>query len=132
MIDIENKMFGLVKKAVQANYPQANLSSVSTNTPKAMPSVSVVEIDNYAYKGGIDSSMEEKFAVVSYEINVYTSGETKKTEEKAIINIVDAVFKGQGFYRTSHVPMSTGDDTTYRSVSRYEGIVSSDKQVYRR
>lgn len=132
MIDIENKMFGIVKSAVQASYPKASLASVQTNSPKTLPFVSEIMIDDYEHKESMDSSMKEKYADCVFEVNVYTSGDGKKTLAKSIVALIDSAMKGEGFSRKSYAPMSTSDDTTFRCVLRYEGIVSTEKAVYRR
>ena len=134
MIDIENEVFSAIAGAVRTKYPDAYVVGEYVKSPSKFPCVSVVEIDNSAYDNTQTSGSLENHANVTYEVNIYsnkTSG--KKSECKAIASLIDNEFATLGLSRTMLQPIPNVDDATiYRITGRYMGVVSKDKQIFRR
>lgn len=125
MIDIENYMFDSVVTAVTSSYPTCTYYSVSTESPSSFPCITMEEMDNEVYQRSMDSSDLENHARVSYEINVYSNiDEGKKSQAKAIAQIIDSVMQSNNFVREFYSPMPNIDVTIYRITLRYSGIVS--------
>lgn len=129
MINIFNELYTGLSTALGSG---VNLTSVDTNTPASYPTVSMVEIDDSVYEEGSDSCSIENFARKTYEINIYTQQPSKKSKCDALIETIDNYFSGLGFVRRTKMPLSTGDETTYRVVMRYAGICSKNQTIYRR
>ena len=134
MIDIENEVFTAIARAVRTKYSDAYVVGEYVKSPSKFPCVSVVEIDNSAYDNTQTSGNFENHASVTYEVNIYsnkTSG--KKSECKAIAALIDNEFATLGLSRTMLQPIPNVDDATiYRITGRYKGVVSKDKQIFRR
>ena len=131
MIDIENQVFNRISVAVKKEFPKANMSSEEQLAPSVFPCVTVVEADNYAVAETVDSSLEEKYAYVMYEINVYSNNSShKKAECKKIFSIVDDEMRKTGFRRQSKPIMASTDPTIARSMGRYVGVVGADENIY--
>ena len=134
MIDIEKEIFTAIATAVRNKYPGAYVVGEYVKSPSKFPCVSVVEIDNSAYDKTQTSGSLENHADVTYEVNIYsnkTSG--KKSECKAIASLIDNEFATLGLSRTMLQPIPNMDDATiYRMTGRYMGVVSKDKQIFRR
>ena len=133
MIDVENEIFSKVAFDLKSKYPNVNYTSVFTNSPPSYPLVSIEEIDNVNYEKSEDSSCSENHVRVTYEINIYTKdNSTKKTEAKNILEVVDNSLLGLGFLRLSKTPIQGDDETIYRIVLRYSGVVSKTNEIFRR
>lgn len=131
MINIENEIFHTLSTAIKASYPNAYITSKENNVPTSFPAISIVEIDNFTRTSTLNSSMGENHAHIVYEINIYSNkANTNKTETKNILSIVDTQMQELGFIRQLTRQMPT-DETVYRIVARYKGLVSSDKLIFR-
>jgi hypothetical protein len=134
MIDIESEIFTAIASAVRNKYPGAYVVGEYVKSPSKFPCVSVVEIDNSVYDNTQTSGSLENHANMTYEVNIYsnkTSG--KKSECKAIASLIDNEFAALGMSRTMLQPILNMDDiTVYRMTGRYMGVVSINKQIYRR
>ena len=111
---------------------EVSMSSVDTNTPASYPFVSVVEINNSVYEEGSDCCNIENFADYDLEINVWTTQPAKKKNNDDLCEIIDNYLSSIRLVRRTKMPLNIGDETTYRVVIRYSGIISKDHTIYRR
>lgn len=133
MIDVENQVFDKVFNAVSAKFPNADITGETVLKPEKFPSVSVELADSYVRTSGIDSGEIENYSNVMFEVNVFSNkSEGKKSEAKAIFDVVDNAFALMGFTRQSMSPMNMNTSTVYRIVGRYVGTVGRDLKIYRR
>ena len=134
MINIEEEIFSEVAGEVRAEYPKVYMVGEYVKSPPSFPSVSLIEQDNSVYAKTQTSLGDENHCQVMYEVNVYSNKtKGKKTECKDIMALIDGVMLRKGFTRTMMQPIPNIDDATiYRMVARYTGVVSKDKQIYRR
>jgi len=133
LIDIENDVFNAVAKPLRALFPKIMIYGEDVSLPSRFPCVTLTEADNYAYNGTQDSASLENHAVLMYEANIYSNKASgKKTECKQIQAAIDKELSRLGFTRISKVPLSSDDAKIYRIVSRYSGVVSKNKEIYRR
>lgn len=133
MIDIENEIFTDIANAVEAQMPEASLSSEYVKAPPKFPHGSVVEVDNAVLLRTRSSSSNENHATVMYEVNVYSNKKIgKKAECRKLFGIIDERFIQMGFTRTMmNVIPDLYDATIYRMVGRYQAVVSSNHTIYR-
>lgn len=129
MIDVETLVFSRVKKAVSAAYPKAFTESSYVEKASQFPCVSLVEADNAVYRRSQDLSGREHHASVVYECNIYTTGNGKKQQAKAIAAIVDAAMSDMGFTRTLQSQIPNLERTIYRFTLRYTAAVSEGKPM---
>ena len=132
MINIFNELFTDLKTALIEHDSNIKTSSVYTNTPSQYPFVSMEEIDNSVYELTSDCCEIENHASIDFEINVYTESPNKKSKADKIVNVVDTLFKNKNFVRMSKNIFESNDETKYRVILRYSGIVSKEHIVYRR
>lgn len=132
MIDIFNELYTLVVNTLIAYDDTISYSSVYTNMPTSYPFVSVEEIADSVYENGSDCCEIENFANKEYEINIYTKNPNKKSKGDNIAQVIDNLFKSKGFVRVSKNILQDENETIYRIIIRYSGIVSQDHRVYRR
>lgn len=132
MINVFNEIYTELVATLTAYDTKIKSSSVYVNMPSEYPFVSLEEISDRVYERGMDDTEIENFDEKDFEINIYTQGNLKKSEGDNIANVVDSLFKSLGFVRQSKTPLQDTNETIYRIVMRYSGIVSKDHIVYRR
>ena len=133
MIDVQAELYTIGRKAVLEQYPEVELSSTLTLKPTKFPYVSIIEEDNAVFKRTSDSKRLENHARIMLQVDVYTTGNRKQQEARAIIGVIDETYGNIGLRRTMLSPTLNYNDTSvYRMTARYECIVSKDKEIYRR
>lgn len=133
MIDIENEIFTKVATALRSAYTGILVSGTLILTPEQYPAVSVEEVDNFVLPSGRDSSMNENFAEVMYEINAFSNKVPGgKAEVKGIMETVDGVLRPLGFIRTAKMILPGETPTHNRMVCRYRAVVGANEQIYGR
>lgn len=132
MINIQNEVFDRLTKTLKAFDAKVKTSSVYTNSPTSYPFVSIEEIDNSTYELGSDSCNIENYADISFEINIYTKGDKRKSECYKLLEVANDFMQSIGFIRNSVMQMQDQNDTLYRIIGRYSGVVGKDHKVYRR
>ena len=120
MIDIEKQIYTPIAEKIREQF-NADVCSSYQKIPSSFPHVSIVEQDNYINKNHFDSGDVEKFATLMYEVNVYSNkGVNKKSECRAIIDVIDRYFVARNFRRLSMTPVPNLEDATiYRITARY-------------
>ena len=136
MIDVENIIFTELATALRTAYSGVSVYGEFVEIPASFPCVTIVEADNQVYKPSRDLSGVEHHAKVMYEINVYSNkANGKKSEAKAISNMIDGMMTNMLFTRTFRGQTPNIDRTIYRITMRYEGVVreginEGDKTVF--
>lgn len=133
MIDVEPKVYTPVAAALRAAFDGIEVSGDYTKTPAVFPFVSIVEADNTTSQSRMDSSDAEKYATIMYEINVYSDkADGKKSECKAIMNLIDQIMYRMNFTRLSCAPVpNLSKPTIYRMTARYRAETDGTN-LYRR
>lgn len=131
MIDIFNELFTLLDTTLHNYNANIETATVFTNMPSSYPFVSLEEIGNSVHEQTSNCKVENH-ADIEYEVNIYTQDPNKKGNADEIAGIVDTFFASLGFVRMSKTPMQSSDETTYRIVLRYMGVVSQNHVIYRR
>lgn len=134
MIDFNNEFFTIVADAVREEYSGATVVGEFVRQPSKFPTVTLDEIENVVEGWLEDSSREERFAGVSYRLQVFSNKRKgKKMEARAIFATADEVMRKLGFRRVSYTTTPDQYDTTvYQITATYEAIVSASGCVYKR
>jgi hypothetical protein len=77
VIDIENKVFDTVSKALEKAFKGISVSSINTDKPATFPYVSIVETSNSVDPAYIDSGRIENASNL-----LYTSPKARKRKQK--------------------------------------------------
>lgn len=128
MIDKENEVYTAIRTSILKKYPKADVSSMYVRSPASFPHVSVIQTDSYEPKALVDSSLEEKYTTLAFQIDVYSDDEVhKKTECKKIMQVVDETLRAKNFRREAMtVVPNMADDTIYRLTAKYTVMASSE------
>ncbi len=134
MIDFNNETFTSVATAVRNNHVGTTVTGEYTRMPSKFPTVTLDEIVNVMVDRLEDSSNEERYAGVTYRLQVFSNKQSgKKAEARAIFATADAEMRRMGFRRVTYaVTPEIYDSTIYEIRATYEAIVSRDGHVYAR
>lgn len=133
MLDKENEIYTRVYNKVIAEFPNADMDSSYQPYPSSFPHVTLYQSDSYTPSERTDSSLMPKFAVVSFEVNVYSNKKNgRKQECKKIMSIIDDEMHRMNFTRIVLTPIPDMNDASiYRLTARYTGEISNT-HFYRR
>lgn len=134
MIDAEQEIFSEISAKVRAKYSKIFMTGEYVSAPSTFPCVSLVEIDNAAFRNTLTQDAEENHAAVTYELNVYSNKKTgKKAECKEIAGFIDELMAKRNFTRMLLEPIpNTADATIYRMTGRYRAVIDKNHMIYRR
>ena len=132
MIDVNNEVFTNVATTVRDNYAGVTVIGEYVRKPSKFPTVTLDEISNVMVDTLEDSSNEEKFAGVTYRLQVFSNKQNgKKAEAREIFATADAEMRRMGFRRVSYTTTpEIYKSTVYEITATYEAIVSWDGFVY--
>ena len=134
MIDVNNEVFQAVATAARNNHTGITVTGEYTRLPSKFPMVTLDETQNVMIDELEDSSKEEKFASVTYRVQVFSNKQSgKRTEARAIFATVDAEMRKMGFYRrTFTTTPEIYESTIYCITATYDAVVSAAGYVYAR
>lgn len=134
MIDFNNEIFTTVANGVRTNHIGTTVTGEYTRRPSKFPTVTLDEISNVTVGWLEDSSNEEKFAGVTYRIQVFSNDRNrKKAEAREIFATVDAEMRRLGFRRVTYTTTpEIYESTIYQITATYEAVVSTAGYVYKR
>lgn len=134
MIDYANTVFTTVATAVRDNHVGTTVIGEYTRKPSKFPTVTLDETQNVMVDRLEDSSNEEKFAGVTYRLQVFSNKQNgKKAEAREIFASADAEMRRMGFRRVSYTTTpEIYKSTVYEITATYEAIVSWEGYVYAR
>lgn len=129
MIDVENAVFDYCYPSVAPLVPEGCFRSVYVPSPPKFPFATLMEIDNQTYDGMRGTAVDEEYAVVTYEANVYAED---KAECRTVIDALDRAMVTLGFTRTSlsFIP-NLADSTLFRCTGRYRAAADANNVIYR-
>lgn len=134
MLDFANEIFTTVANVLRNNHAGVTVIGEYTRTPSKFPTVTLDEISNVIVDRLEDSSNEEKFAAVTYRIQVFSSKQSgKKAEARDLFATADAEMRRMGFRRVTYTTTpEIYNSTVYEITATYEAVVSAAGYVYKR
>lgn len=137
MIDIETELFHEIVTEIQEKYawgPRVKFINDYIATAQQFPCVTIEERDNRTLSQAQHSTPEENYAVLDYEVQIYTNSKARrKKEARVIAAAVDEAFISRGFRRRILEQIPNAEDwSVFRMVARYTAIVDPDRTIYRR
>lgn len=129
MIDVEVDVFDYVYPSVAPLVPEGCFQSVYTPSPSAFPFATLMEMDNQSDANHMSTAMNEEYAVITYEANVYAMD---KIQCREVMNALDTAMTQLNFRRLSmqFVP-NLANAIIYRIVARYRAVADANKSIHR-
>lgn len=121
MNDCEEYIYSIVRKAVLDAYPSASVAGEYLQAPAKFPHISFWAHNSTPKYGAQTNSMPEDVTTVAFTLNVYSNLRTgKKSQAKAIMNLIDTELYKLNCTRTSYMPVpNMMDSTIYRLTATY-------------
>lgn len=134
MIDVEADVLAAVSGVVSEQYPDAFITGIAQLMPSQFPCVAIYESGNEVNRDRADSSHTEKFAYITYTVDVSSNKRLgAKGEARGILSAIDGVMYSLNFTRVGMVANDSYTDSSYyRVTARYQAEVSSNRTIYRR
>lgn len=134
MLDFNNEIFTTVAADLRNNHAGITVMGESVRKPSKFPTATIDETENVMVDRLEDSSNVEKFAGVTYKLQVFSNKQSgKKAEARAIFATADAAMRRMGFQRvTFTVTPEIYESTVYQINATYEAVVSAAGYVYKR
>ena len=133
MIDVENEVYTMLAQALRAEFPGIDVASEVVSAPASFPHVSCYMGDDYTPIREQTGKNTETFAVMMFQIDIYSNKEQgRKTECKNISKFISDFLFRHNFIRTANIPTPNMNNTSiYRITQRYR-VASDGEQFYRR
>ena len=132
MIDVEPLVFNEVYSSVTSlrNFPAKNFKSMYVPNPSSFPFATLMEVDNAIDTKHRSSSLDEEYAIITYEANSYA---TEKFKCREVADAIDKVMVRLNFARLSmqFIP-NLADNTIFRITARYQAVADRHNVIYRR
>lgn len=134
MLDFQNEIFTAVATEVRSSHEGIAVTGEYTRTPSKFPTLTLDEVANVTVGELVDSSNEEKFAGVTYRLQVFSNKNGgKKAEAREIFATADSVMRRLGFRRITYsTTPEIYDSTIYSITATYEAIISVYGVIYKR
>ena len=134
MIDYLNEIFTAVATSLREAHSGITVTGEHTRMPSKFPAATRDEIVNVTVDELEDSSAAEKYASLTYRLQVFSNKQSgKKAEARAIFATADKVMRGLGFRRITYTTTpEIYESTIYSITATYEAIAEADGVIYRR
>ena len=134
MIDYLNEIFNTLAMAVREAHEGITVTGEYTRQPSRFPTVTLDETANVTVGATVDSSNTEKFAGLTYRLQVFSNKQSgKKAEARAIFATADEIMRELGFRRITYTTTpEIYESTIYSITATYEAIVSAGGVTYKR
>lgn len=134
MIDIQNEVFTVVATELRATHEGVAVTGEYIRKPSNFPAVTLDEVENVTVATLVDSSDVEKYAGLTYRLQVFSNKTAgKKAEARAIFATADSVMLGLGFRRITYTTTpEIYESTIYSITATYEAVSDANGIIYKR
>lgn len=130
MIDYSNEIFNVVAVRLRSLYPGVQVKGEYVDTPAKFPTVTIDEISNVPYQ--TDGFTGNKYALVTYRVQVFCNGEGKRNAARQIYGSVDETMMLHNlFAKTYTTTPAIYNSDIYCVTATYEGVIGEDGVIYR-
>ena len=131
MIDYSNEIFNVVAVHLRSLYPGIQVKGEYVDTPAKFPTVTIDEVSNVP--DYLDSAVENKYARVTYRVQVFCNGEGKRSAARQIYASVDEILMGLNLVaRTYTTTPAIYNSDIYCITATHDGVIGDDGAIYRK
>jgi hypothetical protein len=130
MIDYSNEIFSSVAGHLRSLYPGIQVKGEYVDTPAKFPTVTIDEISNVP--DHLDSAVKNKYARVTYRVQVFCNGEGKRSAARKIYTSVDEILMSFNLIAKTYTTTPTiYDSDIYCITATHEAVIGENGVVYR-
>lgn len=131
MIDVSNEIFTALANAVRAEHNPVTVIGENVRVPNQFPCVTIDETNNVSSRR--DTSDTEPFAEVTYRVQVFCTGEGKRSQARKIFKTVSDACWGLNLIRKTYTTMpDVYNSSIYQITATFEAEVRRDGMIFRR
>lgn len=131
MIDYSIEIFNAIGNHVKAKHPDVKVIAESVRVPAQFPCVSIDEIFNAP--SHMDSSESEMYSAVTYRVQVFCTGDGKRSMAREIFATVAEACYGLNLIRKTYTTTPDYyDNNIYQIAATFEAEIGRDGVIYRR
>lgn len=131
MIDVSNEIFNHIAAKVRAKHSPVSVIGENVSTPASFPTVAMDE--TYNVPSQLDSSQTEKYAAVTYRVQVFCSGDDKRARAREIFaTVADACHELNLIRKTYTTTPDVYNSSAYQISATFEADVRHDGMIFRR
>lgn len=120
MINIESRVYSPIYTALITQFNGIYVTSEPASVSSKNLAASIVQIDNYSSVGKQDNTLEERFATVTFQVDVYSNLQTgKKSKCYEVMEVIDNMLFKMNFMRIMTNPVPMEDSGYYKLTARY-------------
>lgn len=131
MIDYSNEIFDKAAKHLRSVYEGIQVKGEYVATPSRFPTVTIDETRNIP--AHLDSGSKNKYASVTYRVQVFSNKESgKRAEARKIYAAADEIMQELGLVaKTYTTTPSIYNSEIYCITATYEGVIDIGGVIYR-
>ena len=130
MLDFSSEIFDTVAKDLRSTFKGIQVIGEYVEVPAKFPTVTIDEIGNIPVH--LDSALHNKYARVTYRVQVFCTGTGKRAKAREIFGSLDTKLMDMGFtMKTYTTTPAIYNSEVYCITATHEGVVSADGSVYR-
>lgn len=131
MIDYSNEIFNALAVDLRLAFEGIFVKGEYVNIPAKFPCVTIDEIRNIP--DHLDGARENKYARVTYRVQVFSNAESgKRSEARKIYDRIDRKMMGLGFFcKTYSTIPEIYNSEIYSITATYEGVIDRNGVIYR-
>ena len=130
MIDYSNEVFNAVAVRLRSLYEGIQVKGEYVDVPAKFPTVTIDEISNVPVH--LDSAKQNKYARITYRVQVFCNGEGKRSAARQIYASVDEILMNHNlFAKTYTTTPAIYNSEIYCITATYDGVIGVDGVVYR-
>lgn len=130
MLDFSNEIFSAVAGNLRLLYPGIVVKGEYVDTPAQFPTATIDETRNVP--SHLDSAVKNKYAEVQYRVQIFCTGDSKRSQARAIYNAVDEKLMEMGlFCKTYTTTPAIYNSEIYSITATYEGVIDRSGVIYR-
>lgn len=131
MIDVSNEIFTALAKEIRAKHSPITVIGENVRVPNQFPCVTIDETFNVPSQ--LDTSDSEPFAEVTYRVQVFCTGEGKRSQARKIFKTVSDFCWGLNLIRKTYTTTpDVYNSSIYQITATFEAEVRKDGTIFRR
>ena len=131
MIDVSNEIFTELAKKIREKHSPVTVIGENVRFPNQFPCVTIDE--TYNVPSQLDTSGAEPFSAVTYRVQVFCTGDGKRTKAREIFKTVsDACWSMNLIRKTYTTTPDVYNSSIYQITATFEAEVRQDGMIFRR
>ena len=131
MIDVSNEVFNALATEIRAQHSPIAVIGESVSVPAQFPCVAIDE--TYNVPSHISTSAHEEYASVTYRIQVFCDGESKRAKAREIFKTVADKCHSMNLVRKTYATTpDVYNSNIYQISATFEADVRHDGMIFRR